>query len=60
MMHLRIIIHLDSHAFEIIKDIIFKITVIIAVYELIYIFSTAGITVITFLASNRTRIPVIS
>ena len=45
---------------SIIKDIIFKITVIIAVYVSIYIFSTAGITVITFLASNRTRIPVIS
>ena len=45
---------------SIIKDIIFKITVIIALYVSIYIFSTAGITVITFLASNRTRIGVIS
>ena len=45
---------------SIIKDIIFKITVIIAVYVLIYIFSTAGITVITFLASSRSRIRVIS
>ena len=45
---------------SIIKDIIFKITIIIAVYVSIYIFSTAGITVITFLALNRTRIRVIS